>query len=104
MNQLNDCLITLSMLDQFLDSELSDRQYALIDQHLSLCAKCKAQADLERTLKDSVLRSCRSETMTDDLSQALHNRIMGALETTRIEWISGVVVTQSFTIEIREVD
>ncbi|MEY3277882.1 MAG: hypothetical protein RLZZ426_368 [Actinomycetota bacterium] len=92
------CAQVIDLVDQYLDVELSDDSCAVIDEHLKLCPKCQAHADLERTLKDSVQRCCQ----TDAAPEQLRARVMNALATTQVEWISTVVVTQTFTFEYRE--
>lgn len=99
MNQSsNHCDAVLGALCQFVDGELSPEINDAIAQHLGVCGPCKAQADLERTVKDSVKRCCQTEPAPDQLRQ----RVIERIASTRVEWVAGVVVTQTFTFEIRE--
>ena len=92
------CAQVIDLVDQYLDVELSDESCSVIDEHLQVCSKCQAHADLERILKDSVQRCCQ----TDTVPEQLRARVINALAVTQVEWISAVVVTQTFSIEYRE--
>lgn len=94
-----NCPAVLAAIDEYLDNELTIEEHARVSAHLENCPKCVAHADLERTLKESVQRCCQ-DTAPDRLRQ----RVINSLATARVEWVSGVVVTQTFTIEIRESD
>ena len=94
----NHCDAVLDALCQFVDGELSPEITNAITQHLGVCAPCKAHADLERTVKESVQRCCQPEPAPEQLRQ----RVIESIASTRVEWVAGVVVTQTFTFEIRE--
>ena len=95
-----DCDQVMSLMDQFIDCELADDVVQSIENHINRCAKCQAHADLEYTLKSSIQRCCQSDVAPD----SVRTRVINALESSRLEWISTVVVTQSISIEIREID
>ena len=95
-----DCVQVMSMMDQYIDCELSEEIVRSVETHIEKCAKCQAHADLENTLKSSIQRCCRSEVAPE----AVRARVVNALASSRLEWVSTVVVTQSISIEIREID
>ena len=98
MEQHSLCASVMNAVCQFVDGELSAEATQVVEQHLSACSPCKAHADLERTVKDSIKRCCQTEPAPDQLRQRVIERIAAS----RVEWVTGVVVTQTFTIEIRD--
>ena len=99
MNQHRSlCDRVMNAMCQFVDGELSAEANEVVNAHLDACPPCKAHADLERTVKDSVKRCCPTAAAPDRLREQVIQRIASS----RVEWVTGVVVTQTFTIEIRE--
>jgi mycothiol system anti-sigma-R factor len=49
----------LDHIFEYLDAEMTERDFAKIRQHLDECAPCLRQFDLETALKALVRRSCR---------------------------------------------
>ena len=98
MDQHSMCDKVMNAVCQFVDGELSPEANEVVAQHLDHCSPCKAHADLERTVKDSIKRCCVPEPAPDQLRQ----RVIERIASSRVEWVTGVVVTQTFTIEIRD--
>lgn len=92
------CGQALMLIDHFIDGELPHEVTPLLDAHLKACPKCVAHLNFEKSLKESVQRSCVSEPAPDKLRQ----RVIQQLSTQRVEWVSGYIVSQTFTIEIHE--
>lgn len=95
-----DCVRVMSMMDQYIDCELEAPVVQAIETHIDVCQKCQAHADIEFALKSSIQRCCQSEVAPE----AVRARVVNALATSKLEWISTVVVTQTISIEIREID
>ena len=69
-----DCADALARLEFFIDHELPNADFEQIKQHLQDCAPCLEIADLERTVKALVARSC-TEHAPDTLRQRVLVRI-----------------------------
>lgn len=91
------CASVLDLLDRYLDGELPTELTGAVAAHLNQCPKCRAEADLERAIKDSVARSCQ-EPAPPTLREAVYRRLVE----TRVEWADGLVVERTFRIEFRD--
>ena len=69
-----DCADALARLEFFIDHELAKADFDQIKQHLEDCGPCLQIADLERTVKALVARSC-TEHAPDTLRQRVLVRI-----------------------------
>lgn len=74
-----DCTEALHRVFEYLDGEMAPDDSAKIAQHLSHCAACLRQYDLDTMVKALVKRSCACEPAPD------HLRIMIASRITTIE-------------------
>ena len=91
------CDRVLHLIGRYLDGELPPELEHAVTAHLSRCPKCKAEADLERAVKDSVARSCQ-EPAPPTLRQAVYQRLVQ----TRVEWADGTVVEQTLRFELND--
>ena len=64
----DDCAKVLARMFFFIDNELAEADLSEIRRHLDECAPCLARYDLERTVKDLVIRSC-NERAPESLRQ-----------------------------------
>lgn len=102
MESCNDatlsCSEALKLIDALLDGELDDTQAIAVEAHLKACHRCEAHLDVEKLVKESVKRCCEKPQASEDL----RNRVMNSLSTTRVEWVTGVVVTRTIRVEFRD--
>lgn len=98
MNQHLSCSEALEVLDQYLDGELAEPGSNAIEAHLGDCGRCRAEADVQLLIKSSV-HDCMP---AEPAPHALVEHVRMRLRTTRVEWVSQVVVRQTIRIEFRE--
>ena len=91
------CERALSLLDPYLDSELSAELAAAVANHLAQCAKCKAEAAVQKLMKETVHAS-----VNQPAPQALRAKVQQRLMSQRVEWADGVVVSRTIRIEVVE--
>ena len=88
------CSEVLPLIDRFLDGELPAALQSAVSSHLQRCAKCRAEADLKRVVKDSVARSCQ-EQAPPTLREAVYRRLVQ----TEVAWVDGQLVQRTLRVE-----
>ena len=61
MEPMPDCVSVMRQLWDYLDGELSDERMAQIRNHLTMCGRCKPQADFERSFLAAVAHARRDQ-------------------------------------------
>ena len=84
--QLNesDCSEALHRVFEYLDGEMSTADSAKIAAHLSRCAACLRQYDVDTMVKALVKRSCACEPAPESLRTTIVSRIT-AVEITYVD-------------------
>ena len=71
----DDCAQALEQMYEFLDSELDSASRRKIQDHLDECGPCLQHFDLERVVKQLVVRSCANSHAPDELRVRVLSRI-----------------------------
>lgn len=79
------CAEALDAVYLFLDNEIPETDHRKIQEHLDECGPCLAAYDLERLVKQLVLRSCSDEAAPTELRQRVLTRIREVKITIREE-------------------
>ncbi len=69
------CAEALDAVYLFLDNEIAETDQRKIQEHLDECGPCLAAYDLERLVKQLVLRSCSDQPAPVELRQRVLTRI-----------------------------
>ncbi len=75
-----DCREVLERVYFFIDNELDHASRAQIEEHLTACAPCLQEVDLERMVKALIARSCREHAPVE-----LRQRVMFSIRQVQIE-------------------
>lgn len=70
------CEEALERLFEYLDGELEETEVERIEEHLEICRKCYPRAQFERSFLEALRRTGSGEEVSD----ALHQRVMAALD------------------------
>lgn len=70
-----DCSQALYRMTEYLDGEMPTDDAREIAEHLTTCAACLTEHDLDQVLKDLVQRSCSRETAPPQLRTTIMQRI-----------------------------
>jgi mycothiol system anti-sigma-R factor len=76
-----DCGEALAHLYEYLDGEIGPEDHHRIAEHLTECAPCLQEFDVERLVKALVARSC-GQVAPGDLRAKVHAQIIVQLRTT----------------------
>jgi mycothiol system anti-sigma-R factor len=71
----DDCAKALEQMYLFLDAELDSASSRRIQEHLDECGPCLQHFDLERVVKQLVVRSCGNSQAPDELRTRVLTRI-----------------------------
>ena len=71
----DDCAKALEQMYLFLDAELDGASKRKIQEHLDECGPCLQHFDLERVVKQLVVRSCANSHAPDELRSRVLTRI-----------------------------
>jgi mycothiol system anti-sigma-R factor len=71
----DNCAKALEQMYSFLDAELDSASSRRIQEHLDECGPCLQHFDLERVVKQLVVRSCSNSHAPDDLRVRVLSRI-----------------------------
>jgi mycothiol system anti-sigma-R factor len=74
----DDCAQALEQIYLFLDSELDSSNHRKIQEHLDECGPCLQHYDLERVVKQLVVRSCGRSEAPEELRVRVLSRIRAA--------------------------
>jgi mycothiol system anti-sigma-R factor len=69
------CAQVLEQVYVFLDNEDGPTDHRKVQEHLDECGPCLAAYDLERLVKQLVVRSCSDQTAPAELRQRVMTRI-----------------------------
>jgi anti-sigma factor, TIGR02949 family/mycothiol system anti-sigma-R factor len=69
------CAEALDTVYLFLDNEIPETDHRKIQEHLDECGPCLAAYDLERLVKQLVLRSCSDQAAPAELRRRVLTRI-----------------------------
>ncbi len=75
------CEETLRRLDDYLDSELDERQMAIVRKHLKECEECDAGSAFE----ESVFTCIKEKIQSLPLPDGLKDRVFGRIDELRRE-------------------
>ncbi|WP_435203045.1 mycothiol system anti-sigma-R factor [Janibacter sp. GS2] len=70
-----DCSQTMYRMTEYLDGEMTAEDSRQIAAHLTTCAPCLSEHDLDRMLKELVHRSCTQEQAPAQLRTLIMQRI-----------------------------
>jgi mycothiol system anti-sigma-R factor len=71
----DDCAKALEQMYSFLDAELDNASKRRIQEHLDECGPCLQHFDLERAVKQLVVRSCANSHAPEELRMRVLTRI-----------------------------
>ena len=71
----DDCAKALEQMYLFLDAELDNASKRKIQEHLDECGPCLQHFDLERVVKQLVVRSCANSRAPEELRTRVLTRI-----------------------------
>jgi len=71
----DDCAKALEQMYSFLDEELDNASKRRIQEHLDECGPCLQHFDLERVVKQLVVRSCANSHAPEELRTRVLGRI-----------------------------
>jgi mycothiol system anti-sigma-R factor len=71
----DDCAKALEQMYTFLDAELDNASKRKIQEHLDECGPCLQHFDLERVVKQLVVRSCGNSHAPEELRVRVLGRI-----------------------------
>jgi mycothiol system anti-sigma-R factor len=71
----DDCAKALEQMYLFLDAELDSASLRRIQEHLDECGPCLQHFDLERVVKQLVVRSCGNSHAPEELRTRVLTRI-----------------------------
>ncbi|MGO1166779.1 MAG: mycothiol system anti-sigma-R factor [Janibacter sp.] len=70
-----DCSQALYRMTEYLDGEMTGQEELEVREHLTTCAPCLAEHELDQLLKDLVQRSCACESAPEQLRATIMQRI-----------------------------
>ena len=70
-----DCSQALYRMMEYVDGEMTADDTRLLAEHLTSCAPCLAEHDLDKVLRDVVHRSCAQEQAPPQLRATIMQRI-----------------------------
>ena len=73
-----DCQEVLERVYQYLDGEIDHELHHKIATHLTECAPCLSEFEIEQVVKALVRRSCGSMSCSDDVKGRIMTRINAA--------------------------
>jgi anti-sigma factor (TIGR02949 family) len=72
-----DCQEAFAHLDDYVDRELSAGELAAVEEHLTRCAMCAEEFDVERALLDTIREKLRRTRVPPDLLGRILARLPG---------------------------
>lgn len=91
------CPETLAHVDEFIDGELCASECDRIDQHLAVCAGCRAVYSREMRLKQLVAKACACRDVPADL----RSRVLTTINAIRVSTENATFESVTIRTEIR---